>query len=326
LEEEYIFNWLAWDGDNMLASGALLDYGSIRQFVAKHSKYRFDDVFRFSTCLSEQRREAKNLVQAFVQMADFIITKRKKPLVRFAQSKYLRLFDQCFERERQRRMLWRVGFDPKQIERLLRYHPGKVKAFQRVLNYFEEVKVGRGEQKVPDGIDHPPVFLVRDILRELPVYIFRHSTPGSPWPLMPPENFCKIMAAYYVNRDDLALTEHRKRKASLFQKYYRALVAAAGGSRMKDLKHILSRAAVINYDHRMTGNGLLWIVDEALKARNRLDRREFQNVIDRFIESQVLVPGLWKPIHPREVQGASRRARQLRRLQKILEEYNERIK
>ena len=28
LEEEYIFNWLAWDGDNILASGAILDYGS----------------------------------------------------------------------------------------------------------------------------------------------------------------------------------------------------------------------------------------------------------------------------------------------------------
>jgi len=37
LEEEYIFNWLAWDGDNMLASGAILDYGSIRQFAAKHT-------------------------------------------------------------------------------------------------------------------------------------------------------------------------------------------------------------------------------------------------------------------------------------------------
>jgi len=34
LEEEYIFNWLAWDGDNLLASGAILDYGSIRQFAA----------------------------------------------------------------------------------------------------------------------------------------------------------------------------------------------------------------------------------------------------------------------------------------------------
>ena len=47
-EEEYIFNWLAWDGDNMLASGAILDYGSIRQFAAKHDKYRYDDVDRWT--------------------------------------------------------------------------------------------------------------------------------------------------------------------------------------------------------------------------------------------------------------------------------------
>ena len=51
LEEEYIFNWLAWDGDNMLASGAILDYGSIRQFAAKHDKYRYKDVDRYSASL-----------------------------------------------------------------------------------------------------------------------------------------------------------------------------------------------------------------------------------------------------------------------------------
>ena len=59
LEEEYIFNWLSWDGDNMLASGAILDYGSIRQFAAKHDKYRFKDVDRYSASLAEQRGWAR---------------------------------------------------------------------------------------------------------------------------------------------------------------------------------------------------------------------------------------------------------------------------
>ena len=63
LEEEYIFNWLSWDGDNMLASGAILDYGSIRQFAAKHDKYRFKDVDRYSASLAEQRGWARTLVQ-----------------------------------------------------------------------------------------------------------------------------------------------------------------------------------------------------------------------------------------------------------------------
>src|SRR2546430_265094 len=53
LEEEYIFNWFSWDGDNMLASGAVLDYGSIRQFAAKHDMYRLKDVDRLSASLAE---------------------------------------------------------------------------------------------------------------------------------------------------------------------------------------------------------------------------------------------------------------------------------
>jgi hypothetical protein len=71
LEEEYIFNWLAWDGDNMLASGAILDYGSIRQFAAKHDKYRYDDVDRWSSSLTEQRFWARELVRAFAQAFHF---------------------------------------------------------------------------------------------------------------------------------------------------------------------------------------------------------------------------------------------------------------
>src|SRR6266513_3101651 len=80
LEEEYIFNWLAWDGDNLLASGAILDYGSIRQFAAKHDKYRFKDVDRYSASLREQRRCARLIVQVFAQAVGFILTGVKENL------------------------------------------------------------------------------------------------------------------------------------------------------------------------------------------------------------------------------------------------------
>jgi len=56
LEEEYIFNWLAWDGDNMLADGGILDYGSIRQFAARHNKYRYEDVDRASRLVLASRK------------------------------------------------------------------------------------------------------------------------------------------------------------------------------------------------------------------------------------------------------------------------------
>ena len=38
-ESEYIFCWLDWDGDNILANGGIIDYGSIRQFGLYHKEY-----------------------------------------------------------------------------------------------------------------------------------------------------------------------------------------------------------------------------------------------------------------------------------------------
>src|SRR5207248_2147975 len=101
LEEEYIFNWLAWDGDNLLASGAILDYGSIRQFAAKHDKYRFKDVDRYSASLREQRRCARLIVQVFAQAIGFIQTGVKENLDAFkdaARSEERRVGKECRSR------------------------------------------------------------------------------------------------------------------------------------------------------------------------------------------------------------------------------------
>ena len=39
-EDEYIFCWMDWDGDNILMDGGIIDYGSIRQFGLFHHQYR----------------------------------------------------------------------------------------------------------------------------------------------------------------------------------------------------------------------------------------------------------------------------------------------
>jgi len=87
----------------------------------------------------------------------------------------------------------------------------------------------------------------------------------------------------------------------------------------------VSRSSVINYKLRSTGDGLLGVVEEAMKAKNRMDRRQFQKLLDRFIESQVLVPGQWKAIHPRELKGSTMKARYLRRIQENLKDYQDLI-
>ncbi len=324
VEEEYIFNWLAWDGDNMLASGALLDYGSIRQFAAKHNKYRYEDVDRFSTCLSEQRYWARWQMQTFAQVVDYVLSGQKKNITDFASDPILEIFDQRFEYERQKRMLYRIGFTIEQSEKLIGQHQDQVDAFRKVINYFEEVKTVKGTQRVPDGIDHPPVFLVRHVLRELPKYLLKNRKRKE-WTVMPAEKFCKIMAASYIDRRDLVLTPYREQRALQFQKLYQQLIDAAGTKPWLMLKDVAKRAAVINYEHRGTGDGFTWICKESNIPDSSKHRDEFQQAVERFIDSQVLVPGKWKPIRPWELRGNTIRAQHLRRMQETLELYNEAI-
>ena len=324
MEEEYIFNWLAWDGDNVLMDGSMLDYGSIRQFAAKHNKYRYDDVSRYSTNLTEQKREAKYLIQQFAQVIDFIISGEKKNIKEFDEHEILKQYEIEFLHQRQRRMLWRIGFLPDQIDDLIANHQNKVVAFRELLNYFEDVKTVKGETFVPDGIDHPPVFLVRHILREFPQFLLSNRTEGE-WPIMSEDLFCKIMAASYVDQKDIELTRVKKDKAFEFQKCYQDLIFAVSRKRWKTLEQVSERAVVINYEYRSTGDGLTWIVNEAVEAVKSTNIDEFQEAIERFIQSQVLIPGKWKPIRPQELKGSSIKARLLRMMMENLELYSENI-
>jgi len=336
MEEEYIFNWLAWDGDNILASGGILDYGSIRRFAAKHNKYRYEDVDRFSTCLTEQKYWARMMIQTFAQAVDFIITGEKKNLKEFEQDPSLGIFDQCFQQERQRALLWKMGFTSKQIDTLCADHQEKVEAFRRVLNYFEDLKTSEGEHRVPDGIDHPPVFLIRNIIRELPIFLLKNFQTQAPkngktkspvkWSIMPVEEFCEIMAASYVNDIDLTLTDSRKLRALEFQQLYRELITALDPAQpKKTLSSLVERSSIINYTYRSTGDGLTWIVNEAISVKNKMKQQQIQEAINRFIESQILIPKKWKPIKPGELKGSSMKARLLRRMQDNLKLYHETI-
>jgi hypothetical protein len=105
---------------------------------------------------------------------------------------------------------------------------------------------------------------------------------------------------------------------------YQRLIAKAG-SYDQVLKGITERAAVINHAHRMTGDGLIWIVDEVIKMKDKLPRDELQRAMDTFIESQTLIPGRWRPIAPEDLEGNTLKARLLRAIQADLEECKETV-
>ena len=327
LEEEYIFNWLAWDGDNMLASGAILDYGSIRQFAAKHDKYRFKDVDRYSASLAEQRGWARALVQVFAQAMAFILSGAKGNLRAFKDADCLTVFDHAFEAERDYRILWRIGFTPEQIDRLAQRAQKEIKDFHRALSYFEDLKVAKGIEKTSDGFTHKPVFLIRNLLRMLPAYYIAQtiSKVDDRSAYMPQDIFCKIMAASYVGKRDLLSTPARVSQVENFQECYLRLIAALDEPFDTMLKTLQERSAIINHRHRMTGDAITFIIEEVIAIEGKIKINGLQEALDAFINSQVLIPGKWHPVPLDQLKPHTLKFRLLHKMQENLEEYNESI-
>jgi len=327
LEEEYIFNWLSWDGDNMLASGAMLDYGSIRQFAAKHDKYRYKDVDRYSASLAEQRGWARTTIQVFAQAMSFITSGVKENLNNFKNAECLRVFDESFARERDERMLWRIGFTPEQIAYLMSNAQKEIRDFDRSLSYFEDRKVTKGIEKLPDGFTHNPVFLIRNLLRLLPAYYVAQtaSRVDDTSAYMPDEIFCRIMAASYVGKNDLKPSATTSSHVKDFQECYLRLVAAFGGPFDMVLKTLQERSAIINHRHRITGDAVTWIIEEVIAIKGKIRIDGLQDAIDAFIDSQVLIPGKWQPVPPEKLNSNTLKSQLLQKIQQNLETYKESI-
>jgi len=327
LEEEYIFNWLAWDGDNMLASGAILDYGSIRQFAAKHDKYRFKDVDRYSASLAEQRYWARLIVQTFAQAMAFICSGEKENIRAFKDAECLQEFDRAFKHESDYRTLWKIGFTQEQIERLMQKAPEEIDEFHRSLSYFEDLKVSKGIEKLPDGFTHQPVFLIRNLLRVLPAYYVAQtiSRLDDESAYLPPDIFCSVMAASYVKKRDLQLTPARCSHIENFQRCYLRLIGALGEPLYELLKAVQERAAIINHRHRITGDALVLIVEELIAMKGKIRINGLQESLEAFIDSQVLIPGKWQPVEPDELKLNTSKSRLLIKIQENLEQYKESI-
>lgn len=284
LEIDYIFAWLDWDGDNVLADAGIIDYGSVRQFGIRHDKYRYDDVERFSTNLNEQKNKARLIVQVFAQMADYIKTKEKKSLKSFAHHREVENFNLNFEKARQDRMLYRMGFSHDQRERILR-KPEAFARFDKEFAYFERAKVSGKVEKVSDGINHPALFNVRTILRELPKYYAQ--APDMRSTTMNEQTFYKTILSSFAKSRDTRMGEKHRKHILAFQQCYKELVLLAAGDLAKapqTLRQISLRADKLNSDKRITGNALIEMVDEILMQKKKgLKSEQIQNIIDHFI-------------------------------------------
>lgn len=287
-EDEYIFCWLDWDGDNILMDGGIIDYGSIRQFGLFHAEYRYDDVQRYSTSILEQRQKARYIVQCFAQIADFLSTKKKKSLSQFRNDPNIQYFDKYFITCKNRNLLQRIGFKKSHQDLLMKDHAQVVTKFRKVFSYFERAKSKRGIYKVPDGINRDAIFCMRDILRELPqIYLTRNAD-------LNPQEFTEVIKSSYAKKSDLRLTELRVKQIKRFQSLYWSLVRAAekqsNATRSQFLLELTMRSSVINRYDRVTGDSITFIVDKVMKMRPKLTAQELYILAEQFSSYQNLDP------------------------------------
>jgi hypothetical protein len=287
-EDDYIFCWLDWDGDNILMDGGIIDFGSIRQFGLFHHEYRYDDVERFSTSIVEQKKKSRYLVQTFAQMVDYLITGKKKSISAFDKHKAVKDFDKMFEFYKDKNLLYKVGFTHDQAAYLIEKKKNHVRAFRKVFTHFETAKSSKGLYKVADGITWDAIFCMRDILRELPQLLLLNYNP------IENDDFIEIIKSSYANKKDLELNSYRKRMISEFQSTYMKLIEDMVSHTNKSINSVLlqmtMRTSVINKYDRVTGDSITHIVDKVLKTRPKLTPEEIFELMVEFAEYQHLDP------------------------------------
>lgn len=291
LDRDYIFAWLDWDGDNVLADGGIIDYGSVRQFGLRHDQYRYDDVDRFSTNLNEQRLKARKIVQTFAQLVDFLQTGRKKPLGHFRRHPALRQFDAYFKEYELDRFLFQMGFVQPLRRILLNRHLADVRSLFACHSEFERAKTARKLRRVADGVHRPAIFNMRRALSHMAEYV--DGLAFDDVPLVEAREFHAWILSLQASRRDAKLDRKLKKKIERWQRLYLRLARKISGpaSWQRTTHGLCVRAARINHESRITGNALIHIVDEILRLRRRgLSDAEVQIAIDGLISSQSLNP------------------------------------
>jgi uncharacterized protein YdiU (UPF0061 family) len=289
LEDEYLFCWLDWDGDNMLLGGGIIDYGSIRQFGLCHHRYRYDDVDRFSTNLVEQRLKARRLVQTFVQVVDFVQTGRRRHFRVFGNNEVMKAFDETFARTRKVRLLERTGLSRELTQRCLNQRPELVEEFEQAYRFFERRESPRGLRPVPDGVNNPAIFCARSLLRELPRRLLSNGRE------LESGVFLSLMKTPYLTRMEMRSAVYPMAVAR-FQRAYLELLEFAYRGRpfRRALLETAMRASQNNRSDYATGDGIIHVVDFLLEKRRSLSRNEFIRLIDNFIRAQQGLPPLGK--------------------------------
>lgn len=286
LEAENIFVWMEWDGDNLLLEPGIIDYGSVRQFGLHHISYRYDDVERFSTNLSEQKHKALQIAQTFIQLWDFLETGRKSALRQFATHPLLKTFFHAYRQERLERKLHNCAFSPSQIA-TLKSRPKMIHEWEKAFSRLESKRRPGKLRPVADGIWAPALLDVRTMLRFLATQLAHGRKPDLK------ECLLKLKTPYISRRELLNNSQIRRWTQELMRRHHQLLsVLERGvGSEKRPLQQILRKAEVLEMVRPLTGNALIHAVGEISSSPSATHRpQRTQNLIDLIVNQQSLGP------------------------------------
>ncbi|NCN27262.1 hypothetical protein GW915_06765 [bacterium] len=280
-ESFYIFCWLDWDGDNILAADAgILDYGSVRQFGLFHKEYRYDDDDRWSTTIGEQKLKARHIIQNFAQLTDFIKTGTKKPIEQFKDHPSVLDFAKRFEHYKKYFLLKRIGFNSKQAETLV--PKLQLDTYQKTFEYFERLQSKKGVYKVEDGVTSNAVFCMKDFLREFPQHYMRTDKYYTA------KGFTETCGSNYAIPEDFDLSSTQIQKLNDLQKEYVSLLKRAskllGTTFKKLILEVTMRSSVVNRYDRITGNGVMCVTDRIMSDKKCHHNRRLFTAIKDFVE------------------------------------------
>jgi len=324
-ESEYIFCWMDWDGDNILMDGGIIDYGTIRQFGLFHHEYRYDDVDKMSTNITEQKNKAKYTVQRFCQVVDFLLTGEKKNIKLFSRHEMLHYFDSVFNETLVQQLLAKMGFTAAQQQLLLKNKASRDIAFdfQKQYRFFEKAVSGRRAYKTADGVTRDAIFCMRDFLREFPASYKEFDE------IMSPLEFIATIASNYSSLRDLTKYEKKVDRIRCLQETYLKLVEQcvllSTITEKKLFDQLIARSSIINRYDILTGNGVIRIIDKLLKDRTKLSFAEFQSVMHQITMGQITNPD-FKPGKSNTMYKKSSKTKDISsRARKIVGKYRESI-
>ena len=202
--------------------------------------------------------------------------------------------------------------------------------------------------KLPDGVNRPPTFNVRKLLRELPTFLVSNAAvrnragKGNEGKnelrlSLSVDDMIRLMAAKTAKRSDLKLRGARRVKVERLHALYVRLVNAAQSEESESgfFDYLVSRAYLANRPGRITGNGSEFVVEAVLKAQRKgVSVNDIQTALDLFIASQAANETALKKLSPtspasrrspKPISIASRSGRLFQELVKIAHEFEEDI-